>query len=557
MTKGSVDFNDNHVEHGIEKTKAVIIDQVKQHFEGNQGQSANDNKGVLPPGPNVWRGEPNEMKQLLPPVLKLNDDMLPAPLMPWLTDITHRMQAPIDFSASAMLIVFGSVIGAGCRICPKKIDNWGVTPNLFGIAIGEPSVLKSPAQAEVLKLLEVLQFKYRDIYEREKTDLEFDEMMSEGKLKQLQADIKKVTSAEKLDGDTVALLKEEYRELSEDSTSATRRLFKTNETSIQSMTELQKMNPRGILMHIDEAMGLFNMLEMPQNADLRAYIMQGWNGFGAYVDYKVGRGLTEAANICLSLIGTTQPDKIEAYVLTTKQGGNDGQIQRNQLSVWPDNPSKWENVDQKPDTHAKDRAYKILEYLAEVDFMEIGAHKDSDKGTPYFRFNSAGQRVFDTWLNDLMTVKLKYEDNPLMVQHLSKYRSLMPSIALIFHLIDIADGSASNDGVSETAASLAVLWCDYLSTHARKIYSISENREHAAAVLLSLKITEGRLSSPFKPQDVYRKCWHGLKDKTEVKAACVVLVDENWLYEYIPPKPKTGRTPASQYFIHPSLVESK
>ena len=38
MTKGSVDFNDNHVEHGIEKTKAVIIDQVKQHFEGNPSQ---------------------------------------------------------------------------------------------------------------------------------------------------------------------------------------------------------------------------------------------------------------------------------------------------------------------------------------------------------------------------------------------------------------------------------------------------------------------------------------------------------------------------------------
>jgi hypothetical protein len=287
---------------------------------------------------------------------------------------------------------------------------------------------------------------------------------------------------------------------------------------------------------------------------MKAYYLTGWNGYGSYMDFKIGRGATEAENICLSIIGTTQPQKIDSYVHGIKSGGNDGTIQRFQMSVWPDTPNNWENIDQIPDKEAKNYAYKILEYLAEVDFMEIGGQQDSPEATPYFRFNEAGQAVFNEWLTKLMTVTLKYEDNPLMVQHLSKYRSLMPSIALIIHLIDLADGSATSDGVSETAAKMAVRWCDYLSTHARRIYSAAENSDHAAAVLLSHKIKAGELSSPFKAHNVYKKCWHGLTDTSEVKAACNILVDESWLYELAPEKPKTGRTPASEYYIHPSFI---
>ena len=54
---------------------------------------------------------------------------------------------------------------------------------------------------------------------------------------------------------------------------------------------------------------------------------------------------------------------------------------------------------------------------------------------------------------------------------MAKFRSLMPSLALIFHLIEVADGTAA-EAVTLRSAQLAAQWCDYLETHARRIYGL-------------------------------------------------------------------------------------
>jgi hypothetical protein len=140
-----------------------------------------------------------------------------------------------------------------------------------------------------------------------------------------------------------------------------------------------------------------------------------------------------------------------------------------------------------------------------------------------------------------------------MVEHFGKFRSLMPSLALIFHCIDIADGKAIG-AVSERAARLAVQWCDYLESHARRIYAMAESPEHEAAVRLADKIKAGALPNPFTTRDIERKGWHGLKDRQEVEAACNILIDENWLMMTRKPRPATGRPPLPEYFINPIFL---
>ncbi len=47
----------------------------------------------------------------------------------------------------------------------------------------------------------------------------------------------------------------------------------------------------------------------------------------------------------------------------------------------------------------------------------------------------------------------------------------MASLALIFHLIDgIKFGSVGD--ISERSAQMAIEWCDYLESHARRIYGL-------------------------------------------------------------------------------------
>jgi len=99
-----------------------------------------------------------------------------------------------------------------------------------------------------------------------------------------------------------------------------RRLFKTNETSIQSMTVIQNENLRGVLTFRDELTGLLVKWDRDDGADERAYFLEGWNGDGSYTDVKIGRGLTDAKNICISLLGGIQPDKLKRYLYQAMKG---------------------------------------------------------------------------------------------------------------------------------------------------------------------------------------------------------------------------------------------
>ena len=66
-------------------------------------------------------------------------------------DVCHRMSIPLDFVAIPIVIVAGVVIGTGCRVKPKRHDDWAIVPNLWGGIMGPPSRLKSPALEEVMK----------------------------------------------------------------------------------------------------------------------------------------------------------------------------------------------------------------------------------------------------------------------------------------------------------------------------------------------------------------------------------------------------------------------
>jgi hypothetical protein len=504
-------------------------------------------------------GKPNEIKTETPPVQTLQTELIPEPFKIWLDDVSHRMQTPKDFAVISSMVIVGSLIGAGCAIKPKRFDDWQVIPNVWGACIGRPSVvLKTPSMKEPMQLLERLQAEYGELYEKDKAGAEFDGLANKAMIDSVKSDIAKAAKGKGKDGviqgDDMQKLKADYMQLAESTEpEATRRLFKTNETSVQSMTLLQVQNDRGILVFRDELTGLLVKWDTEQGSDERAYFLEGWNGDGSYTDVKIGRGITDAKSICISLLGGIQPDKLARYLYQAGKGNNDGLVQRLQLAVWPDEPQSWQLIDTKPNKAEKQRAFDIMKALAELDFLQYGATQSEYDERPYFRFDDAGQAIFNEWLTALQTVKIQKEENPLMCEHFGKFRSLMPSLALIFHCIDLADGKTTGN-VTAKAAQLAVEWCKYLESHARRIYAMAESPEHEAAVRLADKIKTKCLPSPFTAKDVYRKHWHGLKEKLEIESACNILIEENWLMMQRKPKPLTGRPPLPEYSINPVFL---
>lgn len=99
------------------------------------------------------------------------------------------------------------------------------------------------------------------------------------------------------------------------------------------------------------------------------------------------------------------------------KGNNDCLMQRLQLAVYPDELSNWQLIDTKPNKAEKYRAYRIMQTLAELDFVHYGAFQGDYDDRPYFHFDEQGQAVFNQWLIHLQTVKLQQkDDNPLMIE---------------------------------------------------------------------------------------------------------------------------------------------
>ena len=95
--------------------------------------------------------EPISLPDGLPPVDAFSSEFLPASVSPWVDDIAERLQCPPDYVAVAAITALGSVIGRRIGVRPQLRTDWTEVPNLWGLFIGRPGMLKSPAMGEALR----------------------------------------------------------------------------------------------------------------------------------------------------------------------------------------------------------------------------------------------------------------------------------------------------------------------------------------------------------------------------------------------------------------------
>src|SRR5262249_23595595 len=153
---------------------------------------------------------------------------------------------------------------------------------------------------------------------------------------------------------------------------------------------------------------------------------------------------------CLSMLGSTQPGRIQRYLSHAVRGGNydDGLIQRFGLMVWPDISADWTHIDRGPDRSAKAQAMKVFDDLDVLDWRAIGAKRDrgldgDEEGLPYLRLGIDAYDLFVDWRTPLERLLRSSELHPALESHLGKYRKLVPTLALICHLANVTTGLVS------------------------------------------------------------------------------------------------------------------
>ena len=487
--------------------------------------------------------EPTPLPNALPPVDAFEAELLPVALRGWVMDIAHLMQCPPDFPAVGAIAALSSLIGARAVIQPKARVDWHVVPNLWALIVGRPGVMKSPALGEVMKPLSRLEAEERELWQAAHEAWELD-----CKVTAMQDD----ANERKAKG-LVASKPDEARALLEPTdtpTEPTARRFTVTDATVEKLGELLEVNPWGTLVYRDELYSLLIALDKPGQEGSRGFYLQSYDGNQGYTFDRITRGTHSIPRVCLAMLGGTQPGKAQKYVRDAVLGGSgdDGLLQRFGLAVWPDVSSKFKYVDQWPDTTAKQTAWALFERLADLQ-------PASDTEPVVWRFDEAAQALFVAWLVPFETEIRGDDMHPAMVSHLSKYRKLIPALALVFALIDTPD---SGGVIHEGELLRALAWGDYLRSHANRLYAAAVIPETTDAVTLLSRIRAGKLVDKngglldsFTPRQVAVKHWAGLGTPEAVRKAADLLADYDWLRREVLPSGVAGGRPSERYAINP------
>jgi len=502
------------------KVRTVAADIVKRYPAGETIVSL----------PDEWP-EPEALAESLPDVMQFDLELMPESFRPLVKDVAERMQVPLDFPAVAAIATLAGVTNRRAVIQPKRNDHtWTVVPNLWGGIVAPPGMLKSPVLSCMTQPARAIEGEWRKAHEDEEqvyqTALELADLEEKAWRTQYSN----------------AVAKNKERPAKPESTliQPTLRRLITSDATFESLHHVLSENPAGLFVLRDELTGWLAGLERQGREQERAFFLECWNGDAAFTVDRIGRGSVHVPHACISLFGGIQPARLRDYLADAMRDGpsNDGLVQRFQLMVWPDIPPAWRYVDRQPDTNALECAGQVYRRMAALEAAD----------SLRLQFDDEAQTLFEQWLTDLEKRIRGEEVAPVMQAHLSKYRSLMPSLALLFAL---ADGHT--DCVPISQARLACDWCDYLETHAKRVYSAQTRPEHHAAIALSKRLATGwkREDGFFTVRDVYRSGWTALDSPDAARGALLVLEEYGWVRRET--GAQTNGRPSETYLINPTI----
>ena len=484
--------------------------------------------------------KPEPIQSELPPVEAFYEDLLPASFLPLVRDVTERMQVPMDYPAVVIVLCLAGVVNRRAIIQPKAHDTgWVVVPNLWGGIIAPPGFMKSPVIQAATRPLNLIQGEWRE---------EHDEAVKRYASANEEFELRRAAWKEQFKANTKKGRAAPDRPEDEPEEPKLRRLI-VNDATFEALHQTMSENPAGILVIRDELTGWLSQLDRAGREGERAFCLQAWNGDTGHTIDRIARGTIHVEACCMSMLGGIQPGRLRSYLADALHDGpsNDGLIQRFQLLVWPDSPADWSYVDRAPDAASEEQAARIFCKLVEMDA----------ENPVRFRFSASAQELFMEFITELEAKVRGDQLHAALISHLSKYRKLMPALAVLFELADCAAGNGNSDTVSLEHTRQAAAWCDYLESNARRVYSCVVTPQLRAARELADKMKRRNVGADgfFSCRDVYLKGWSGLDTPEMVKLALEVLQDAEWVRNLSGEPGSSGGRPSNRYQINPRVWE--
>jgi len=431
-----------------------------------------------PDGWPAFRG--TEELRAAPPMTR---DMLPRSLEPFAVDIAERMDLPLEFCAVPMLVAASALLGARVVALAQARGDWWQAGVLWGTVVGNPSVGKTPAEAQALQ--------------------PFHEVVGEAEARH------RAQQGEEDEEDPLR--------------------YQVSDTTTEKLVELMSKAPLGhaMFLHSSELAGLFSTFSKKGRETDRAFYLQVWDLRTPVVVDRIGRGSLRA-HCGLALYGAITPGVLSKHVGAAKAGGvgADGLLQRFGLAVHPEVAGTYEPQDRPPAADARARATAAFQRLATLNAKALGAERIPTVPFPGLRFAADAQPVFDRWERQ-QTIRVRSNREGMseaFLGHLGKHRGLVPALALLFHVLDHERGRSKGIDIDSLERALSMV--AYLEQHAARIYG--EGERHAA-VALAAQIRAGLVEDGVALRDVHRAQRSGIRNAADARAGARRLECMGWL----------------------------
>ncbi len=479
---------------------------------------------------NLWP-DPQKLPGELRPVIELDPLWLPDALRDGCTDIAERLNCPLAYVAIPALVGAGTALGNKVGILPKAHDDsWVVHPGLWGGIVGSPGSMKTPALLASLKPLQTLEELAAVQYATEMRQYLVDKAQFDKAMANFKSG--KVNS------------------FPVEPTKPVKKRYMVNDVTYQALGEILANNPQGILAYADELSGLLQSLDTPGQEAARGFYLSGWGGQGNYTFDRITRESITLTRYQLAVFGGFQPDRIKAYVRYAQSGSskNDGLLQRFQLLVWPDLPDDFELIDRPANKAAILRMHNAIVTLKNFSEPSVpGLSTVNSNGIQLFNFDHDAQEQFNNWYLENEKMLRHGRLDPSEHGHFAKYRSLIPGLALLFHLLDGHTGPVCKNCVAQ-----ALHFARYLKSHAKRIYSSVHGLDSAPTRALAQKLLDKKIQDNFTQRNIQHKGWANLSTKDSVTLAVNSLVEHGWLLELLS---ESGGRKTMIYKINPNITK--
>ena len=473
-----------------------------------------------------------------------------------------QLGCPPDYIAVSVLMVIGAVAGRRMVVRAGKYSDRTTYMNNFGLIIGPPTAVKSPAMEYSMRPLRRISAAL--IEKHDSVLANFASQMSVWEVQEKIA-TKEIATAlnanDLLKATNIRITLDQQKPKIPHET-----ILEVNALTMQRLTQAASTNPKGFLLWRDELSGFFIELENDMNGGMREILLTAYDGNSPHRYETKGAG-REISYPLISIFGSAQFAKISKHILASKNGTerDDGFIQRFSLMIYPDPISNTAHVDVSTppgnDVWLEHLLERIVN-LPDVVDPQTGFPKPllpsivmpfEEKAYLYYQNNIQKLRE-ETWAKDYP---------PYLQNHFKKYEKTVIGLAGILSLIE----KPTAYEVSEKGIRLAFRWIRYLKTHALRIFNATADKALEAFSLLTFFgknpdhlgwTKDGFTAQALMKKDFFKPMLTVFQSLISLEKALAILVEWDWIREIVSKTTmqKSGGIRVNhKFFLHPTILD--